>query len=271
MNTKYKIKLSEEKETLLITLHSKRLNSTKKIFSDSKAQEILDRIDYDFSSLKVPEGTVLTVCLRAKKMDDYVKEFISGHPECMVIHLACGLDTRYHRIKNSTIEWYDLDLPEVIEIRKRFFVETDNYHMISSSVTDGQWLNNIQDKSKPVLILAEGLFMYLCEKEIKSLFIRLRSQFSKFMLIFDAYSSITVKNINKHPSIKKTGASIRWGIDNPKEIEEWVNGLKLIEEWFFNQSEEIKNLSYLYKIIFWISGLFPFVRRAHRILAYQFE
>lgn len=267
------IKLTEEKETLLIPLYCKA-DETKRdspIIRDQKAVEIISKIDYDFAKLKIPMKTHITICLRAKQFDNYVKEFLMIEPKSNVINLGCGLDSRFDRVDNGITEWYDLDFPDVIQLRSRFFDEKNRYHLIPSSVTDYNWINQIENKNLPTIVLAEGLFMYLKELEIKELIQKLRISHSGYSLIFDSFSLLTVKKISKHPSIKKTGAHIHWGIDNAKEIESWEQGIRLIEEWYFSQSEEIKKLTEGYRLIFKIAGLFSMVNKAHRILAFEVE
>jgi O-methyltransferase involved in polyketide biosynthesis len=99
-----KIRLTPEQETLLITFYSKALGCPDSLFADEKSREILEQIDYDFSQLKVPVGTRLTVCIRAKKIDDYVRGFLADHPKGFVLHLGCGLDSRYTRVDNGDVD-----------------------------------------------------------------------------------------------------------------------------------------------------------------------
>lgn len=114
---KEKIRLAAEQETLLITLYSKTLGCPQSVFEDEMSWKILENIEYDFSR-QVPVGTRLTVCLRAKKIDGYAKEFLASQPRSLVLHLGCGLDSRYTRVNNGEVEWYDLDMPGVIDLRK---------------------------------------------------------------------------------------------------------------------------------------------------------
>jgi O-methyltransferase involved in polyketide biosynthesis len=264
---KEKVRLTAEEETLLITLFSKTHARTKSIIDDPKSQELLDQIEYDFSQLGVPLGTLLTVCIRAKQLDDYVNEFLDEYPDGVVLHLGCGLDTRYNRVDNGQVEWYDLDLPGGIALRKKFYQEADRYHMIPSSVMDFGWMEEVP-KDRAVFVVAEGLLMYLREEEVKSLLLKLKEEFPGCRLAIDVFSTLTAKNVNRHPSLKKTGATVHWGIDDPKEIESWAEGIHLVEEWFFNQSEYIEKLDLGNRLMFWVTGFFMVAKRAQRILYY---
>lgn len=265
---KEKIRLTPEQETLLITLYSKAMGCPDSLFADEKSREILEQIEYDFSQLKIPVGTRLTVCIRAKKIDDYVMHFLADHPKGFVLHLGCGLDSRYTRVDNGDVEWYDLDFPEVIDLRKYFFEESDRYHMIPSSVTNLGWMETIPSQNRSVMVIAEGLMMYLTEEEAQSLILNLKEKFPGCRFVFDAYSTLTARSVKGHPSLRKTGAVIHWGIDNAKAIEIWGDGIRLKEEWYFTQSEAIETLAFGYRLIFRLTGLFLAARKAHRILYY---
>jgi O-methyltransferase involved in polyketide biosynthesis len=265
-----KIKLTQEKETLLIPLYSKAMESQRPhpILVDEKAQEILGCIDYDFSGLKIPKQSRVTLSMRAKKLDGYVMDYLKEIRSPLVIHLGCGLDSRVVRTGGAKAEWYDLDFPEVIELRKKFYEETGHYHMIARSVTDLAWMDQVKEPG-PACIIAEGLLMYLREAEVKSLVLALQKRFPGSQMAFDAYSLLTARNARNHPSIKKTGAEIHWGIDDAKGLESWGPGINLKEEWYFSDSEDVADLDFGFKLLFKAAAAFPAARRAHRILYLQ--
>ncbi len=266
-----KITLTEEQETLLITLYSKVVEARRPnpIFVDEKAQSILERVDYDFARLRVPRKTTIMVCMRAMKLDTYAREFLASHPRSLVIHLGCGLDSRCTRVRHEAAEWYDLDMPDVIDLRRKFYDETDMYHMIPSSVTDWGWIDTISPQGRSVLVIAEGLLMYLQEEQVKTLILKLKMAFPGCELAFDAFSVLTASKAKAHPSLKQTGASTHWGIDDPKAIEKWADGIRLKEEWFFIQSDAIDKLGAVYSTLFKLAGLFAAANKAHRILYYS--
>ena len=268
---KEKILLTEAQETLLIPLISKsRVSQGKHItFIDTKTEEILANIEYDFAKLRVPQKTAVTVRMRAHKFDDYTKAFIDDHPDALVLHLGCGLDSRFLRVDNGRVRWTDLDLPDVIALRQKYYQETNRYRMVASSVIDLKWMDVIAYQNEPILVIAEGLFMYLQEPEVKELILALRERFPGVHLIFDAFSTITAERIRKHPSLAKTGAAIHWGIDDAKEIQTWADGISFIEEWFFTQSNDIPQLDRGYRIAFKLASFLKLAQKAHRILYFK--
>ena len=267
---KQKIRLTQEKETLLVPLYSKAVENQRvnPIIVDPKAEEVLEGIDYDFRQLGIPWQTLITLAMRAKKLDSYVRDYLDRTENPLVLHLGAGLDSRVLRVNPLKGEWYDLDYPEVIELRKKFYTETNHYHMISSSVTDSAWLDQVNG-SGPACIIAEGLLMYLHEEDVKQLFLALQKRLPASEFSFDAYSRLTVKGANNHPSIKKTGARIYWGIDDAKQVETWGSGIKLLEEWYFTSSADIASLGYRDRLLFKTMGMFGAAKKAHRILHYH--
>jgi O-methyltransferase involved in polyketide biosynthesis len=268
VNDKTKITLTPEQETLLIPLYAKAQPGNP-LFFDAKAQDILSQVDYDFSRLRVPYKTVVLICQRAKKLDATTRTFLAEHPGGVVLHLGCGLDSRFQRVDDGQVEWYDLDMPPVIELRRQFYAEEERYHPIASSVTDLEWVDTVEAGSRPVLAVAEGLLMYLDEADVRRLLLRLREAFPGCRMIADVFSRMTARSATRHPSLKQTGASIGWGIDDPREVEGWGQGIRLLEEWYFTQDPDLERLSLGYRLAYKLFGAFKMVQRAHRIVYYQ--
>jgi O-methyltransferase involved in polyketide biosynthesis len=266
MNTKEKISLTKEQETLLIPLYSKAQDNA--LFDDKKARQILAGVEYDFAQLKTPEKTAVMLRIRAKQLDAYTRQFIAAHPNALILHLGCGLDSRCERVEYAGTKWIDLDMPDVIELRKKFYQETESYHMIASSVTDLSWMDKVSSGGRPVLVLAEGLLMYLHENDVKALVLRLQQKFPGCELAFDAFSKLTADRVQAHPSLQKTGADIHWGIDDPHEIEQWGTGIHLKEEWYFSREPDVDRLSWFYRFMFRLTSSIEVANRAHRLLYY---
>jgi O-methyltransferase involved in polyketide biosynthesis len=262
--TKEKVLLTKEQETLLIPLFSKAQDNP--IIQDEKACEVLQHLEYDFQQLKVPEKTAVMMRMRAKQFDIYAREFIAAHPDALILHLGCGLDSRCLRVPADDAIWFDLDLPDVIALRRKFYSESDKYRMIASSVTDLTWLDQDFPQGRSVLVIAEGLFMYVHEVELRALVACLHQKFPGCSLVFDAFSKMTADRVQAHPSLNKTGAAIHWGIDDPHELEPWAGNIRFKEEWFFSQSPDIKLLPPFYRIMYRLTSSIQIVQRAHRLL-----
>ena len=149
-------------ETLLITLFCRAVETESKnpVIIDYKAVEIVKQLSeqYDFSKLEKFRNfkqLAVTMSMRARRFDHYVQQFLAQAPDGIVVNIGCGLDTRFHRLglDKGQIEWYDLDLPEVIAIKKPFFQESERYQFISSSVLDFEWMTPLSQKNRPFLFL----------------------------------------------------------------------------------------------------------------------
>jgi O-methyltransferase involved in polyketide biosynthesis len=141
-----------------------------------------------------------------------------------VLHLGCGLDTRAFRIDPPpTVQWFDLDQAGVVDLRRKLYDDTDAYRMIGSSVTDPGWLDQIPT-GRPTLVVAEGLLMYLTEREVRDLLARLVGRFGSGELLFDTLPP-------SGPRLSKlfTHGIVKWGIRDARDIETWGLGLRFIE------------------------------------------
>mgnify|MGYP001136870811 CR=1 FL=1 len=268
MTTRAKVTLTPEQETLLITLYAKA-QPDNPLFFDPTARDILNRVDYDFARLRVPYKTVVLVCQRAGKLDTVTRRFLAEQPDGVVVQLGCGLDTRFFRVDDGRVAWYDLDMPPVIELRRRFFSEGGRYRMIAASVTDHEWMDTVTSGGRPVLVVAEGLLMYLGKSDVRRLLLRLRETFPDCRLVADVFSRLAARSAARHPSLKSTGATIGWGIDDPRELESWGPGIRLLEEWFFSDDPNLSRLNWAYRLAYKLAGAFKMVRRAHRVVVYQ--
>jgi len=113
------------------------------------------------------------------------------------VELGCGLSSRFSRIDNDAVEWYDLDLPEVIEIRKQFFQETTRSHMIASSVLDFRWIEQLVATKKKILFVAEGLLMYFHGDDVKSLILKMQQQFPGCELVCEVENTFVINALKK--------------------------------------------------------------------------
>jgi O-methyltransferase involved in polyketide biosynthesis len=141
--------------------------------------------------------------------------------------------------------------------------------MIAASVRDLDWVNTVAAPDRPVLVVAEGLLMYLDEPDVRRLVLRLRETFPGCRLIADVFSRRTARSAANHPSLKHTGATLGWGVDDPRELEAWAPGIRLLEEWYFTDDPGLARLSIGYRVAYRLAGGFKMVQRAHRIVYYQ--
>jgi len=273
-----KVHFEKEKETMLITLYGRAMESQSKdpIIRDTAAEEAIQRIDYNFNNLKMSNYQIHNIGARAKVFDDWAEEYLTKNPEAIVLYLGCGLDSRVFRIDPpASVEWFEVDFPETIELRKQLFPKRTKYHMIGSSVTEEAWLDQIPSDNH-ALILAEGLLYYLTEDEVKILIKRLVNHFPEGQMIFDAFGPFGlrmhrfIQSQKNNSAISAAGARFKWGLNNPHELEEWMPQVKLITELSAADMPDIKKMSWSMRQIISLMNRIPQIRRSAMMLRYQF-
>lgn len=266
-------KLVSVSETLMITFYGRCIEQTRSdcILKDEKAIEIQQRIDYDFSKYSHGWASQLGTVLRAKTIDDAVKKFIANHPNTVIINLGAGLCTRFFRIDNGELHWYEVDFPEVIELKQKLVNENHRYKLIPCSILESTWVSQIErEANQPLLIIMEGVSMYLTEAENKLLCEQIQEHFAPVEMIFDVASRRFAKNTNRHDTVSKTGAFFKWGTDDSSELESWGLGIKLKDEIYYrscfvNYPQRLKP----WWIRYFRFILVPFSKKFVRILQVQ--
>ncbi|MEV1170366.1 class I SAM-dependent methyltransferase [Nonomuraea sp. NPDC049784] len=202
--------------TLLGTLYLRAWESRlpAPILGDHHAAEAIRRIDYDFAKLKRrmrPNSNQFLVALRARQLNDWSAAFLSRHPDAIVLQLGCGLDSRMLRLDpQGALRWFDLDIPQVIDLRRQLYPEHGTYRMIGASVTDDGWLEKIP-ADRPALIIAEGLLPYLTPSEVRRLLQRLTDHFTSGELIFDGLA----------PWVVRMAKLFHWSPRDGRDVERW--------------------------------------------------
>ena len=252
------MKLDKIPETMLITLWAKaeEHHYNPPFLVDKKAEEMLPLIDYDFSKFSRSKFSQAGVCLRASLIDKETQTFLSIHPDAVVIQLGAGLDARYERLGSPTVtHWYELDLPEVIELRKKFFEENDRRTFIPLSLFDYQWIETIKAHQKPILIIVEGVLMYFERAQVKAFFENLCQKCEKATLLFDMLAYSLVGHAKNHDSLgsmdKEQRPEFRWSELDSHTLEQWHPALHVEREYFmsdYNQGRYPFIFRLLYKI-----------------------
>ncbi|MBY9014455.1 MAG: class I SAM-dependent methyltransferase [Candidatus Lokiarchaeota archaeon] len=251
------LKKDTVQETMLGPLWARATQSQlyPKILKDPKAVEILEKIEYDFTEIKnhLGDWRGLGLLVRAKSLDDAVKKYLETHPNATVINIAAGLDTTFYRVDNGKVKWYDLDLPDAIEYRKQFLLETQRSKYISKSAFDYSWIDNIEYNSEDgIFFIAGGFFYYFSEEEVAMFFKTLAEHFPRGEIVFDCISKLASKILNKRAKKVDSDLSISLGIGKPeKTILKWSNKLE-IKEWFTMYERTQLNPNWNKKILKWI-------------------
>jgi O-methyltransferase involved in polyketide biosynthesis len=231
--------LSGLSETYLAPLYWKAMESQRPdaMMKDEKAVALVTQWKMDFSRVKQIHMNELLIAMRiifTREMDRYTREFLERHPDAVVVHIGCGLDTRFERVaeRNGRVEWFDLG-------RRFIDNEHERYHLLGCSVLEDGWLEAVKVCSpRPILFLAETVFVYFMEAQIKSLVLKLRDHFPGAELVFDGWRPFEVWLGNRYLSKSQFAGLMHWGFWNGQELEDWAAGIHLHDDWgFFDQPE----------------------------------
>jgi O-methyltransferase involved in polyketide biosynthesis len=217
---KVSVDLSGAAQTMLATLYLKALDADldRPVLGDRYAKDVVSRLDYDFSEIGIAARWAPLITVRTAQYDIWTRQFLAVHQQCTVMHLGCGLDSRVFRLDPPPgVQWYDLDYPEVIALRHKVFPSRAHYHLIATSATDASWLDEIP-ADRPVLLLAEGISMYLTEHDGIALLRRVIDRFGSGELQVDFYNRLAIKSQKTHTLVRRTGSALYWAVDSPQDI-----------------------------------------------------
>jgi O-methyltransferase involved in polyketide biosynthesis len=220
MEDKHQVRLGAVQETLFIPLAARARETQRKrpVLRDPKATEMVQSIDYDAAKYGRGAGGSVTV-LRTAIIDFWVRSFLAAHPAGTVIEIGTGLNTRFERVDNGQVHWFDLDLPDTIELRRAFFADTGRRQMVAASVLDEDWLPALAQSRGPYFFVADGVLAYLPEEQVTATLTRIAEQFPGALIALDTYPKRTFDQQHRLAAKKGIDARWAWACDDPRSLE----------------------------------------------------
>jgi methyltransferase (TIGR00027 family) len=238
-------KLDGVPETMLATVYIRALETQRPdaLLKDEKALELVHRFGSAFEriqNIRMDDEDRTAIILRNRQIDNTVRDFLARHRQATIVHLGCGLDGRFHRLDDSQLEWYDLDVPEVIDLRRQVLGgEAPRYHLLAHSAFEHEWFSSVGSiPERAFLFVAEGVFQYIHRSQVESLLVALRKHFPGAEIVFDAFSPLVVSGNNLRMRISHMEVRYHWGLANGRDVERWAEGIRLLDEWFPFSSPE---------------------------------
>ena len=223
-----KIKLSGVPETMLQTIYARAKESRGRgEIHDAKAEEIIEKLDYDFSLADKDTAMRSGVIARTIVLDKLTKSWLAAHSGAVVVNIACGLDTRCYRMKGFC-HWYNLDLPETMAVREKLLPESGTISQIAMSAME-DWGSKISEQNVPVLIVIEGLTMYLNTKDVQRIFAAISSRFKKATVFAETMNPMIVRHF-KEKSIEGSHAKFTWCVKNGSALAALLPDFQFMEE-----------------------------------------
>lgn len=257
--------LTGSAETMLQSFYARAKYSRKKNakFYDAKAIELVGKIDYDFSKAEKDSTMSNGVIARTIVFDELVKDFINKNPDCTVVNIACGLDTRFYRMDNGRIIWYNVDLPETIEVRDAIYHESGRVSTIGISATDPAWADKVTKRGK-MLFIIEGLSMYLTSDENAQMLSIIRDKFDNATVLMECIAKKWVNKEHTEKSIHDTGAKFVFGADTFDDLGKAADGFRCIKN-----DDIIRGMSVIMPVLKPFRKL-PFLKKiAQKILIFE--
>jgi len=234
MENKHQVRLGAVQETLFIPLAARARETQRKhpVLRDPKAVELVQSIDYDAGKYSRGAGGLVTV-LRTAIIDFWVRSFLAAHPAATVVEIGTGLNTRFERVDNGQVHWFDLDLPDVIELRRTFFADTDRRRTVAASVLAEEWLPAVAQSRRPYFFVADGVLAYLPEEEVMAALARIAGQFPGALIALDTYPRQILDRQHRLAARKGIAARWAWACDDPRTLERF--GLEVVESASFTR------------------------------------
>ncbi len=223
-------------ETALIPLWARALEQreTYPIVTDPVAATMVRQIDYDWKHVRLSRGDLVLCVVRLREFDRMVRDFLLRYPTATVVQLGCGLDARFQRVDNGHVLWFDVDLPDVIALRRQLLPESDRDSYLARSVVERGWMDEVVCRDgSPVLFLAEAVLPYLEEAQVRELVVTLAQRFPGAELVCDVCTPFAVWADNLQLLVTGSAARLHWAVRDPHEVESWGRGLRLVESFSY--------------------------------------
>ncbi|MCM1124394.1 MAG: class I SAM-dependent methyltransferase [Eubacterium sp.] len=223
------LQLGDVQETALIPL-AVRANETKRKnarIHDEKAVEIIETLAVDPKDIDKffsHEGVVARTIL----FDRTLKKLLEKYPDAVCLNIGCGLDNRFSRVDNGKVRWFNVDLPDSIEVRKKVFTETEREHMLAGDILETDWIMDIP-KANVVIVIAEGLLMYFSKEQVGTILHNITDSFDRGFLLAELMHPKMMKE-KMHDTVKHTKAKFGWGTETGRDLLKLNPKLELVRE-----------------------------------------
>lgn len=224
--------MNEVNKTLYIPLYGKSVVSRKGIIlHDAKAEEIWAKEGFELKGKSKSKWLAYNMAMRARIFDDWTEQELKNNPDAIVLHIGCGLDGRCLRVKQPYSCWYDCDFPDVLEVRRQYYQESSSYHMMELDATDTKKINDLPE-GNTVIVVLEGISMYLTNDQLKALIAALRKKYLYVHVLLDVYTEFGAKASEKKNPINDVGVTRVYGVDDIESVLEGTGVVKIAEHSF---------------------------------------
>lgn len=205
-------------KTLYIPLYGKAYVSSRGILlRDPKAETIWAKEGFPLRGKARSKWLAYYMGMRSAVFDRWVLQAMAEDPEAVILHVGCGMDSRADRVGTGGRLWFDVDFPEVVAERRKYFPETENYHMLPSDIREEAWLDRLPPGSSLIVVM-EGVSMYLTPEELTGVLARWTRRFPKVRILMDCYTALAAKATKYKNPINTVGVTQVYGLDDPHAL-----------------------------------------------------
>lgn len=237
MSERLTVDLRGVQETLLIPLAA-RVGEARREgsgYADPQALAYAERLDERMVERFAKEWTNLAAVVgRTKILDREVAAFLAANPGGRVVNLACGLCTRFWRLDDGSVRWLEVDLPEVVALKRQLVAPSQRYALVAADALGDAW--HAEVGPGPILFVVEGLSMYLSEAQVRGLLAGLAARFPGSDVLIEVISPLLLRVMGRvSPSIRATGATFDYGVVDPTDLAALVPGTRVVGHWLHTE------------------------------------
>jgi len=243
-------------KTMLLTLFAKAQHSQQKNhkFHDRRAIDVISQIDYDFSMADKDRFMKYGVISRTIVLDEMVSDYIKKHPHSTIVNIASGMDTRFDRLDNGMIRWYNVDLENSANFRLQYIKDSERVKTLSYSAMDPRWAEEIKIESGNVLFIIEGLSMYLSENDNREILKIISDNFRHCSIFIEIMPPVSVENVTEK-SVEETDSQFIWGVEKGSDLVKLNRNFRWIMD--VNLFDGMSKFKPAFRLFTWL----PFLRR----------
>lgn len=255
-------------KTLYIPLYGKAFVSRRGILlHDTKAEEIWAAEGFPLKGKSKSKWLAYYMGMRSAVFDRWLTDQMEADSNAVILHLGCGMDSRVERVGTREHLWFDVDFPDVITERKRYYLESEEYRMIPSDIRDLKWLDLVPRGGSAIIVI-EGVSMYLRPEELKAVLRTLRGHFSRVSILMDCYTEFAAKASRYKNPINDVGVTLVYGIDDPR-LPEDSTGVSFVREHDITPDTLVHTLQGIERAIFKTVFAGGLAKKMYRLYEYQ--
>lgn len=235
-------------KTMYIPLYGKAYVSRRGlILSDPTAERIWQAEGFPLKGKSRSKWLAYYMGMRSAVCDQWLRDQMEQWPNAVILHMGCGMDSRVHRVRLNGHAWYDVDFPDVIQERRKYFADTESYHMMDADIRDPSWVSRIAENGRAIIVM-EGVSMYLTFQELQGVFRNLQEKFDEICLLMDCYTTFAAKASKYKNPVRDVGVSRVYGLDDPATLDS--TGIHFVQEREMTPRQYIEELRGMERKIF---------------------